>query len=165
MRAIGVDPGLSATGYGVIEGDGLSAYTCVTHGCIRTSPKKSIGFRLSHIYNGLLKIIDQNAPFAAAGVEKIFVGKDPKSHLHLGEARGVIFLALQEKGLDICEFSALQVKKNLTGYGGAHKDQVFYMISRLLGIEGNIDHNASDALAVAMCVLNHTRVSNLRRLS
>lgn len=156
MRVIGIDPGLSATGYGIIEGNGPDRYTNISCGSIKTSSKQDIPSRLFHIYNGISQIIDTYLP-DAAGIEGVFVGKDPRSHLYMGEARGVILLALKEKGIEIQEFSPLEVKKNITGYGGAQKTQVFYMISRLLGIDRPIDLHASDALAIAMCVVNQNR--------
>lgn len=153
MRVIGIDPGLSATGFGVIENNGANSYTTIAYGSIKTSSKKDIPSRLFLIYKELLKVLDAYLP-DTAGVERIFIGKDPKNHLHMGEARGAIFLALKERGLEIHEFSALQVKKSITGYGGAQKSQVAYMVSRLLSVDNLPDEHASDALAIAMSVMN-----------
>lgn len=153
MRVIGIDPGLSATGFGVIESNGTSDLSTIAYGTIKTSSKKDIPSRLHHIYKALLQVLDEYLP-DTAGVERIFVGKDPKNHLHMGEARGAIFLALKERELEIHEFSALQVKKSITGYGGAQKSQVAYMVSRLLRVEDLPDEHVSDALAIAMSVMN-----------
>ncbi len=153
MRVIGIDPGLSATGFGIIDSNGTNNHTTIAYGTIKTSSKKDIPSRLQHIYRSLLQVLDEYLP-VTAGVERIFVGKDPKNHLHMGEARGAIFLALKERDVEIHEFSALQVKKSITGYGGAQKSQVAYMVSRLLKIDGRPDEHASDALAIAMAVMN-----------
>jgi crossover junction endodeoxyribonuclease RuvC len=153
MRVIGIDPGLSATGYGVIEDIGPGKCASIAYGSIRTSSKKDIPSRLLQIYKDLSNIIKTYGP-DAAGIENIFVGKDPKNHLHMGEARGAILVALKEMELEVYEFSALQVKKAITGYGGAQKTQVCFMVSRLLGIESVADEHAADALAIAMSVMN-----------
>lgn len=153
MRVIGIDPGLSATGYGIIEGNGLNKYVGIAYGSIKTSRKKDIPTRLLDIYSNLLNVIESYVP-VYGGIETIFVGKDPKNHLHMGEARGVIFLAMKMKNISIREFSPLQVKKSITGYGGAQKSQVSFMVTRLLNINTAIDEHAADALAIAMAVLN-----------
>jgi crossover junction endodeoxyribonuclease RuvC len=153
MRVIGIDPGLSATGYGIIESNGLNKYVGIAYGSIRTSRKKDIPTRLLDIYSNLLDIIESYEPIYG-GIETIFVGKDPKNHLHMGEARGVIFLGMKMKNIAIHELSPLQVKKSITGYGGAQKSQVSFMVTRLLNINTAIDEHAADALAIAMAVLN-----------
>ncbi len=153
MRVIGIDPGLSATGYGIIERNGRNKYSGIAFGNIKTSSKKDIPTRLFDIYTKLLNIVESYLP-DSAGIETIFVGKDPKNHLHMGEAKGVIILALKMKNISIQEFSPLQVKKSITGYGGAQKSQVSFMVSKLLNIETVNDEHAADALAIAMAVLN-----------
>jgi crossover junction endodeoxyribonuclease RuvC len=153
MIVIGIDPGLSATGYGIIESNGLNKYTCSTFGSIKTSSKKDIPTRLLVIFSNLVNIIESYMP-TSAGIETVFVGKDPKNHLHMGEARGIIFLALKMKDISIHEFSPLQVKKSITGYGGAQKSQVAFMVTKLLNIRTAIDEHAADALAIALAALN-----------
>jgi crossover junction endodeoxyribonuclease RuvC len=153
MRVIGIDPGLSATGYGIVESNGHNTYTGIAFGSLKTSRKKDIPSRLFDIYSYLLDVIETYTP-VYAGIETIFVGKDPKNHLHMGEARGVIFLAMKMKSIAVYEFSPLQVKKSITGYGGAQKSQVSFMVTRLLNIKTAIDEHAADALALAMAVLN-----------
>lgn len=153
MRVIGVDPGLSATGYGIIEEIGQNKYSSIAFGSIKTSNKKDIPTRLFYIYTNLLNVLDSYMP-DSGGIETVFVGKDPKNHLHMGEVRGVIFLALKMKNLSIYEFSPLQVKKSITGYGGAQKSQVSFMVTKLLNITNTIDEHAADALAIAMAAMN-----------
>lgn len=153
MRVIGIDPGLSATGYGVIESNGRNKYTGIAFGSIKTSRKKDIPSRLFEIFSHLSNIVELYSP-ESAGIETVFIGKDPKNHLHVGEARGVIFLAMKIKDIAVHEFSPLQVKKSITGYGGAQKSQVSFMVSRLLNINTAIDEHTADALAIAMAVLS-----------
>jgi crossover junction endodeoxyribonuclease RuvC len=153
MRVIGIDPGLSATGYGIIESKGPNKFTSLVFGSIKTSSKQDIPTRLSDIFTKLSSVIESYMP-VSGGVETVFVGKDPKNHLRIGEVRGIIFLALRMKNLSIHEFSPLQVKKSITGYGGAQKSQVSFMVTKLLNINTIIDEHASDALAIAMATLN-----------
>jgi crossover junction endodeoxyribonuclease RuvC len=153
MRVIGIDPGLSSTGYGIIESNGLNKYTSIAFGSIKTSSKKDIPTRLFSIFSNLSDIIESYTPIVS-GIETVFIGKDPKNHLHMGEARGVIFLALKMRNISIHEFSPLQVKKSITGYGGAQKTQVSFMVTKLLNINTAIDEHAADALAIAMAALN-----------
>jgi crossover junction endodeoxyribonuclease RuvC len=153
MIVIGIDPGLSATGYGIIESNGFNKYTCGAFGSIKTSSKIDIPTRLFIIFSNLVNIIESYMP-TCAGIETVFVGKDPKNHLHMGEVRGVIFLALKMKNIATHEFSPLQVKKSITGYGGAQKSQVAFMVTKLLNITTAIDEHAADALAIAMAALN-----------
>ncbi|HBA54977.1 crossover junction endodeoxyribonuclease RuvC [Syntrophorhabdus aromaticivorans] len=156
MRVIGIDPGLSATGYGIVESTGINTYAPVAYGTIRTSSKKDIASRLFSIYENLQSVTETYSP-DAAGIESVFIGKDPKNHLHIGEARGAIFVALKKHGIDVYEFSPLQVKKAITGYGAAEKAQVCFMVSRLLGIRSAVNEHVADALAIALSALNqHT---------
>ncbi|OPX98235.1 MAG: Crossover junction endodeoxyribonuclease RuvC [Syntrophorhabdus sp. PtaU1.Bin002] len=153
MRVIGIDPGLSATGYGVVESTGINSYASIAYGTIRTSSKKDIASRLFSIYKDLQGVMEAYAP-DAAGIESVFVGKDPKNHLRIGEARGAILVALKEHGIDVYEFSPLQVKKAITGYGAAEKAQVCFMVSRLLNIRSVVNEHVADALAIALSALN-----------
>jgi crossover junction endodeoxyribonuclease RuvC len=153
MRVIGIDPGLSATGYGIVESTGINRYAPIAYGTIRTSSKKDTASRLFSIYENLQVVMGTYSP-DAAGIESIFIGKDPKNHLRIGEARGAIFVALKEHGIDVYEFSPLQVKKAITGYGAAEKAQVCFMVSRLLDIRSAVNEHVADALAIALSVLN-----------
>lgn len=153
MRVIGIDPGLSATGYGIIEDLGHNRYASLAFGSIKTSSKNDIPTRLFYIFTNLSNVLDSYVP-DSGGIETVFVGKDPKNHLHMGEVRGIIFLALKMKNLSIHEFSPLQVKKSITGYGGAQKSQVSFMVTKLLNINSAIDEHAADALAIAMATIN-----------
>lgn len=160
MRVIGIDPGLAATGYGIIEKNGQNAFQGVAFGSIKTSRTKDIPTRLYTIYSALVDLIQSYSP-AHAGIETVFVGKDPKNHLHIGEVRGVIFLAMKMKLIPVTEFSPLQVKKSITGYGGAEKSQVSFMVSKLLNIHQPLNEHAADALAIAMAVFNQRNLEEL----
>lgn len=151
-RAIGIDPGSRYTGYGVLEGDG-NRVRHVANGTIRIPAHLPFPERLKIIYHQLLTVIDTSQPTCMA-VEDVFIAKNVKSALKLGQARGAAILAGVNAGLPVHEYSALQIKQAVVGYGRADKDQVTQMIRCLFGLKEPLNPNAADALAVALCHLN-----------
>lgn len=148
MTVLGLDPGTARLGYGVIRKEG-ARIVYVEHGCLETPKEMPQAERLSEIHQGLLKLIEQYQP-ELVGVEKLFFAKNVKTALPVAEARGVILLSLQTKGLRIVEFTPMQVKQATTGYGSADKRQVQEMIKLLLKLkEIPKPDDAADALAVA----------------
>ena len=147
MRVIGVDPGLRHTGWGVIEFKHNKIFH-IEDGCISPSTKLDDGLRLLEIKNQLQKIIYQYKPNISV-IEKIFVGSGSISSLKLGMARGASMIALAEAGLSINELSPKFVKKTVTGYGSASKEQISSMIEKLLKIVPK-NEDSSDALAIAI---------------
>jgi crossover junction endodeoxyribonuclease RuvC len=156
---IGVDPGSRCTGYGIVEGDGFKLKH-IHHGAIRMPSGLSLPERLQIIFEELSGTIREYHPEHMA-VEEVFFAKNVKSALSLGQARGAVLLAGISAGLSIHEYSALRIKQSVSGYGRAGKEQVAGMIQHLFRIEGQIDPNASDALAVAICHIS-THSSLLR---
>ena len=153
MRVMGIDPGSNLTGYGIIEwkGDQLQP---VHWGAIRTNSKNTFPRRLKNIYDELSEVISQYAPGAVA-VEDLFFAANAKSALKLGQTRGVILLAAANQMVPIAEYTPLEVKQSVVGYGRADKKQVQYMVCRLLNLKTVPDPlDASDALAVAICHLH-----------
>lgn len=152
-RILGVDPGTNATGYGVIEkaGNGISYVSC---GVIRPSGRMPLPERLVAIYDGICEVIEKHGP-AEAAVEDIFVSKNPRSALKLGQARGVVILAALQRGLSVREYSPRAVKQAVVGYGQASKSQVQQMVRALLRLSATPSKDAADALAVAICYANH----------
>jgi crossover junction endodeoxyribonuclease RuvC len=147
---IGIDPGSRVTGYGLVEKRG-SGIVYIGSGAIRVRAKDPMPARLAEIKRGLDEVIREFRP-AEMAIEDVFVAKNPKSALKLGQARGVAILAGAEAGLEIFEYAPREVKGSVTGAGSAHKSQVGAMIVRLL----RPDHEPScedetDALAVAFC--------------
>lgn len=151
MRILGVDPGLSGTGFGVIEvrKDGSIFY--LGSGVIRPKSKLSFPQRLQQIYRGLSDQIVIYTPFLIA-VEQPFLAKNVKSAMLLGQARGAAILAAAEAGVEVHEYSPLEVKQAVVGYGRAAKEQVQAMIYALLSPPKNLTADAADALAVALCL-------------
>lgn len=150
MRVLGIDCGTERTGYGVIESDGRE-HRLVAAGVIRTSPKLPLERRLLAISRGLRQVIDECRP-AAAAVEQVFFANNVKTALKLAHVRGIALLVVSEAGLELGEYSPLQVKTSVVGYGRAQKHQVQTMIRSLLRLETAIaSEDACDALAVAVC--------------
>ncbi|MCP5266546.1 MAG: crossover junction endodeoxyribonuclease RuvC [Burkholderiaceae bacterium] len=148
QRILGIDPGLRRTGFGLIERHG-ARLTYVTSGTIRT-PDADLATRLGVIYDGIREVADQFCPTEAA-IEKVFVNVNPQSTLLLGQARGAAIVALVRDGLAVHEYTALQLKKSVVGYGHASKEQIQAMVQRLLSLPGAPSPDAADALACAIC--------------
>lgn len=156
-KVLGIDPGSLACGYGVIEaGEGGLQY--VSSGRIVLSSRSPLHIRLKQLNEGLTDVIQQYGPTEAV-VEKIFFAKNARSALSLGHARGIALLAAATGGLEVHEYSALQVKKAVTGYGRAEKRQVQEMIRAILGINGSLSPDSADALALAVCHINSMGVN------
>lgn len=159
IRTIGIDPGSRYTGYGVVEGDG-SLLRHVSNGIISLSGALPLPERLRIIYQRLSALIDETRPTCLA-IEDVFFAKNVKSALSLGQARGAAILAAVNAGLPVSEYSALQVKQAVAGYGKAGKEQMVRMIQHLFKLSEPLNPNAADALAVAICHLN-TQASRVR---
>ena len=156
MRVLGIDCGIERTGYGLIESDGRQ-HRIVAAGCIATSPKHALNVRLLEIARGLREVIRCHEP-AAAAVEEVFYAQNVKTALKLSHARGVVLMAIAEAGIPLGEYSPLEIKTSVVGYGRAEKQQVKMMVHSLLKLEEEIDsEDACDALAVAICHATHTR--------
>jgi crossover junction endodeoxyribonuclease RuvC len=153
VRVLGIDCGSERTGYGVIDSDGLE-HRIVAAGVIRTSPKWPFEACLLEIAKGLRRLIGEYSPDAAA-VEEVFFAANAKSALKLAQVRGVALLAIAEASLELAEYSPLEIKMSVTGYGRAAKSQVQIMVRSLLRAPEPIEsEDASDALAVAICHAN-----------
>jgi crossover junction endodeoxyribonuclease RuvC len=154
MRVLGIDCGTERTGYGVIDSDGRM-HRMVAAGVIATDPKSSLEIRLLKIACGLRETIAEYRPDAAA-VEEVFHAVNVKTALKLAHARGVALLTIAEGGIPLGEYSPLEVKTSVVGYGRAEKRQVKTMVRSLLGLDQEIEsEDASDAVAVAICHATH----------
>jgi len=156
MLAIGIDPGTAICGYGVVEAVG-SRLRAITHGAIRTSPALSAAERLQIIYQELDVLFKEYQP-DTVGVEQLFFNKNVTTAMAVGQARGVILLAVAQNSLTLAEFTPLQVKQSVVGYGKATKEQVIYMTQRLLSlVEKPKPDDVADALAIAICSIHSSR--------
>lgn len=151
MRILGVDPGFGRVGWGIIEQTEKNSWRAVACGCLETSSKKSFVSRLQEIHSGLLDVIKRFKPQRMA-VEKLFFFKNVATAIEVGQARGVILLTAVENKLAVDEYTPLQVKRAITGYGRAEKGQMQKMVAMVLGLKNKIkSDDAADALAVALC--------------
>lgn len=149
MRIFGIDPGTATTGYGLIDVDGskLKVGTC---GCILTPAKQNQAMRLAHIYSELDRLIKKEKPDVVA-IEKLFFINNIKTAMTVGEARGVCLLVAEQCKVPIFEYTPLQVKQALTGYGKAEKKQIQMMVKMLLKLkEIPKPDDMADALAIAI---------------
>lgn len=153
VRVMGVDPGSETTGYGVIESDGRR-YQLIECAGVRTSARTPFAERLLVISQKLEEVIERLAPQACA-VEETFYAVNAKTALKLGHVRGVVLLAAARAGIEVFEYSPLEIKAALVGYGRAEKRQVQEMVRLLLKLKQRPEPlDASDALAVAICHAN-----------
>ena len=150
---LGVDPGYAILGWGVVEYAG-SRYRLAGYGTIETAKAEPMPERLKRIYAGLTEIIGDFRPDVCA-IEELFWGSNQKTAIKVGEARGAAVLACANAGLDVYEYTPLQIKQALTGYGRADKHQMQMMVTRILGIESPPKpDDAADAVAAAICHAN-----------
>jgi crossover junction endodeoxyribonuclease RuvC len=156
MRVLGIDPGSIVTGYGIVE-DCQGKLTHVDSGTISLSHINTFPQRLREIYERLTSVISSYSPECAA-IEEVFFAKNVRSAIKLSHARGVAILAAENAHLPLYEYSPLEIKQSLVGYGRASKDQIEKMTRYLLGIPQVKSLDASDALAVAICHLHSAKL-------
>ena len=162
MRVFGIDCGTEWTGYGVVlvdESKYGSRLRPVCAGAIRLSKKECLARRLASIFRELNTLIAVHRPDAIA-IEEVFHSVNAQTALKLGHVRGVAFLAAAEQGLPVFEYAPLKIKSTVVGYGLAKKEQVQYMVARLLELEQAPEPaDAADALAIAICHIHHAQTA------
>ncbi|HSH45905.1 MAG TPA: crossover junction endodeoxyribonuclease RuvC [Longimicrobiales bacterium] len=163
MKILGVDPGTAATGYGVVVRDNGGPGTLVECGVVRTTASQDLPVRLREIRDGLAEVMERHAPDLVA-VESIFYGRNVRTTVLLGHARGVILLAAAERGLEVADYSPAEIKNAIVGTGRATKEQVQFMVKKLLRLkEVPRPADAADGVAVALCHLNTGRLRDMAR--
>ncbi len=156
MRILGIDPGLALVGYGLVE-ENEGSFQKIDYGCIRTSKDLDLPRRLEIIFNDVKLLITKFSPDELA-LEKLFFCKNVRTALQVGEARGAILTAAVQEKAPIFEYTPLQVKQAVAGYGRAEKRQVQKMVALLLKLpEIPRPDDAADALAIALCHLQSRR--------
>ena len=150
MRILGIDPGYATVGYGIVETNGFN-FSVVGYGAITTPAKVPFEKRLNAIFDDVCTVIDRYSP-TELSIERLYFNTNTTTAIDVAQARGVIVLAAQLKGLIVNEYTPLQVKQSVTGYGKAEKHQVMEMVKSLLKLESvpKLDDTA-DALALAIC--------------
>ncbi|MHB1317998.1 MAG: crossover junction endodeoxyribonuclease RuvC [Anaerolineae bacterium] len=160
MLVLGLDPGLAITGYGLIRGDG-QRLELAEYGVIRTDAGLGMSERLVLIHDSLQQVLVRHTPDVAA-VEELFFSTNARTAMLVGEARGVLLLTLAQSGLPIYEYTPMQVKQAITGYGGADKNQIQQMVRLLLSLDTLPQpDDAADALAVSICHHHSARIASL----
>jgi crossover junction endodeoxyribonuclease RuvC len=158
---LGIDCGTERTGYGIIDTDGR-LHRLVAAGCIRSSTKDALELRLLNIASGLRGLFTEFRPDYAA-VEEVFFAVNARSALKLSHVRGVALLTVAEASLAVAEYSPLEVKKSVVGYGRAEKAQVQQMVASILRLtEPVASEDANDALAIAICHAHHIPIHRVR---
>ncbi len=165
MAVIGIDPGTAITGYGIVEEAWDGSLTALAYGIIETPAALEMPARLLILYHKLTEILLLHRPQSGA-VEKLFFQRNVRTALTVGQARGVALLALEENGIKLGEYTPLEVKQSVVGYGGADKYQVQVMVKALLRLpEIPQPDDAADALAIAICHLHNFRYQQMMKES
>jgi len=151
MLILGIDPGIAITGYGLIEAENKRKFSCITYGCITTKPDFHSEIRLKKLYKELNLLIKKYKP-KKLSIEKIYFFKNLKTFVPVSQAKGVILLAAAYNKIPVSEFTPLEVKMAVTGYGKADKKQVQKAVRVILDLkETPSPDDAADALAIAIC--------------
>ncbi len=154
MLVMGIDPGIAITGYGLIEQSDSGDLIVIDYGVFRTDSHLTLSSRLLLIYNHITDLLLLHKPQKCA-VEKLFFQKNVKTAMAVGEARGVVLLALEKQGINPKEYTPNEVKQAVAGYGGADKKQIQMMVQTLLALpELPKPDDAADALAIALCYIS-----------
>ena len=160
QRILGIDPGLRATGFGIIEQNGQQLHY-VASGVVRSQSTDTLPTRIQTLFAGISEVIAEYRP-TEASIEIIFVNVNPQSTLLLGQARGAALAALTFSALPVAEYTALQIKQAVVGRGKAAKQQVAFMVTRLLNLNTEPSGDAADALA---CAITHAQTQRSNGLS
>ena len=157
MRVLGLDPGSRRTGFGLVERSGNRLH-CILHGTVAPAARLGLASRLLDIATRVGEVMEQERPDAVV-VEQAFYHESARSTLVLGHVRGALLVAAAQRGLPVAEYSPREIKLGVTGSGAAAKQQVAFMVRRLLDLRGSLSLDASDALAAALCHLQRARLS------
>ena len=162
MLVIGIDPGTATTGYGLVQEQADGSLQVVDYGAILTPADLPMPERLLELYRRLTELLLLHRPDSGA-VEKLFFQRNVRTALSVGQGRGVVLLSLAQAGLPVAEYTPMEVKQAIVGYGGADKNQVQQMVRALLDLPKIPEpDDAADALAVAICHVHSYRFTNWR---
>jgi crossover junction endodeoxyribonuclease RuvC len=161
VRVLGLDPGSRRTGFGVVDGEG-NRYHALKSGHVSASAKLDLAHRLHAIIEKVGAILDELSPDAVA-VEEAFYHESVRSTLVLGHVRGALLVAAVSRGIPVAEYTPREIKMSVTGHGGATKEQVAFMVQRVLALRGTLSLDAADALAAALCHHHRSRLKVPKR--
>jgi crossover junction endodeoxyribonuclease RuvC len=157
MRVLGLDPGSRRTGYGLVHKAG-NRLQCLAHGTVAPGARLDLPRRLHDIASRIGALIEREGPDVVV-IEEAFYHESARSTLVLGHVRGALIVAAVQRGLEVAEYSPREIKMSVTGTGAASKEQVAFMVRRLLDLRGALSPDAADALAGAVCHLQRARLS------
>lgn len=161
MIVLGIDPGTAVTGYGVVKGDRSLPPRLLECGVIRTKPRDPLASRLQEIHAGVVELIQRHRPDALS-IEDVFYARNVRTTVVLGHARGVILLAAANARIEIAEYPPAEIKKAVVGAGGATKEQVQFMVMRLLRLKTPPQpSDASDGVAAALAHIMNPRLASI----
>ena len=161
MIVLGIDPGTAVSGYGVVKGDRVSPPHLIECGIIRTRPRDPLASRLQEIHAGVVELIQRHRPDALS-IEDVFYARNVRTTVVLGHARGVILLAAANARIEIAEYPPAEIKKAVVGAGGATKEQVQFMVMRLLRLKTPPQpSDASDGVAAALAHIMNPRLVSI----
>ncbi|HZK43968.1 MAG TPA: crossover junction endodeoxyribonuclease RuvC [Syntrophomonadaceae bacterium] len=160
MLVLGIDPGTAKTGYGLVKHE-AGQLTIVDYGIISTKANTDMALRLCKINKELNELIKKYSPDAVA-VEEVFIQKNTKTVITVAQGRGVILMTAASSGIEVAEYTPLQVKQSVVGYGRADKKQVQFMVQKILKMtEIPKPDDAADALAIAICHIHAHKIRNI----
>lgn len=163
MRILGIDPGYAILGYGIVDYEN-NHYKAAEYGAVTTDKDMEMSLRLKHLYSQVSDLIDLYRPDGAA-VEELFFNKNAKTAILVAQARGAVITACVNKGIPVFEYTPLQIKQALVGYGRADKKQIQYMVKLILHLdEVPKPDDTADALAVAICHGNSSNASAMFKI-
>ncbi len=165
MIVIGIDPGTAATGYGVVRGEAFGSLQLIECGVIRTHAREPLAKRLREIYDDVRLLIERHAPDALS-IEDVFFSRNVRTTVVLGHARGVVLLAGEQAGLEIHEYPPAEIKKAVVGTGAATKEQVQFMVAKLLRLKSAPEpSDAADGVAAALAHIMSPRLPPMAEIA
>ncbi|HHW99260.1 MAG TPA: crossover junction endodeoxyribonuclease RuvC [Firmicutes bacterium] len=161
MLVLGIDPGIAITGYGFVQPGRQGSGKAIAYGCIRTPARTPLADRLVLLYQQLTELIEEHRPDVLA-IEQLFFNRNTTTAFTVAQARGVVVLAAAQQGVRVVEYTPLQVKQAVVGYGRAEKQQVQHMVKALLNLASvPKPDDVADALAIAICHTHSMQYQNL----
>lgn len=162
MAVIGLDPGSAITGFGILEENHDHSLKVIDYGVLRTTPDMAVADRLQSLYEQLNELLVLHKPQSGA-VENLFFQRNVSTAITVGQARGVLMLALAQAGISVAEYNPMEIKQAVAGYGKADKQQMQQMVKMLLGLKSvPRPDDAADALAVAICHIHSRKLTQFK---
>jgi len=150
LRILGVDPGVNITGFGIIESQAYGRFSCLHTSAVKTPKRLPLAQRLAILYDAVQQVLTSHKPTRVA-VETVFTGRNPRSAIVLAHVRAAPLIAAARRGLPVAEYQPATIKRQVSGYGRAGKEQVKALVMRVLQVQDGLCQDCYDALAIALC--------------